>query len=741
MSYVDSEDGGEQIRIVDANGNVKEEHQNAAGLTLQTSDLEGNAEETSGIITNYEYDSLGRVVKEIYSDDTYATYIYEGDSERTAVKSEYLADGTVESSTEYTYNGQNNLTRIVHKDGDTIVCEYNYTYDVKGQVLTESVSYGSEETHVTAYEYDNEGRVVKVDHPSGSALGAVSYEYDDWGNLLTIKDDGAILREYTYDGFGRVTAIKDNVKAGSESYTLKSYSYDQLGRTTSMVYTENGNKENVLESYVYSYDKNNNIVSETRISNLPEEGSKINETRGYVYDSYGRLTSSTITDHTVDDAQKVISYEYDAVGNRIKQTEEGVVTTYEYNGLNQLEKAETDTEEVLYTYDARGNQVLENNTTTGESVETTYNVAGEMVQLVRKSGEEIVQTQTNVYNQDGKRTSKEQDETIREYYYNQGVVSYTEDNNSLSTANVQNVDGTVIGTYRGVTYYNYLKNIQGSTSSLISETGDTTVVYSYSDFGETEEVVADTMGNEICYTGAIYDKETGLYYMNARYYDVETGRFISQDTYRGEIENEETWHLYAYCANNPINYVDPSGHIAQVATKSIISSGINNIFMVSTSSIAAIAAICVGSFLVYCGYKMMTNKVKQWTKENVGTTARKQGLTGTYSEEYLEGLAISVARSQKVKRNKDEKHHIVAKKASKAKLSQDILKSVKIDIDSEKNTIMLDYRLHRTLHRNTYYSSVNFLLSRCGKNRIKVINTLRGIKTQLRAADQVVRGM
>ena len=68
------------------------------------------------------------------------------------------------------------------------------------------------------------------------------------------------------------------------------------------------------------------------------------------------------------------------------------------------------------------------------------------------------------------------------------------------------------------------------------------------------------MDNEICYTGAIYDKETGLYYMNARYYDALTGRFISQDSYRGEIEDVGTGHLYAYCANNPINYVDPSGH-------------------------------------------------------------------------------------------------------------------------------------------------------------------------------------
>lgn len=59
----------------------------------------------------------------------------------------------------------------------------------------------------------------------------------------------------------------------------------------------------------------------------------------------------------------------------------------------------------------------------------------------------------------------------------------------------------------------------------------------------------------------IYDKDTGLYYINARYYDAETGRFISQDSHCGEIDDAGTWHLYAYCANDPINNIDPTGHL------------------------------------------------------------------------------------------------------------------------------------------------------------------------------------
>ena len=52
--------------------------------------------------------------------------------------------------------------------------------------------------------------------------------------------------------------------------------------------------------------------------------------------------------------------------------------------------------------------------------------------------------------------------------------------------------------------------------------------------------------------------------LNARYYEPESGRFITQDTYRGGSNEPDTWHLYAYCANDPINYVNPSGHAAIV---------------------------------------------------------------------------------------------------------------------------------------------------------------------------------
>ncbi len=125
-------------------------------------------------------------------------------------------------------------------------------------------------------------------------------------------------------------------------------------------------------------------------------------------------------------------------------------------------------------------------------------------------------------------------------------------------------EGNVLATERfkgdDTQYYLYNEDIQGSTTSLVKEDGSADATYQYTDFGETIIHGDDQAKNEVCYTGGIYDQSTGLYYLNAWYYNPEDGRFMTEDTYRGDTTKSETGHLYVYCANNPVNYVDPSGH-------------------------------------------------------------------------------------------------------------------------------------------------------------------------------------
>ena len=96
------------------------------------------------------------------------------------------------------------------------------------------------------------------------------------------------------------------------------------------------------------------------------------------------------------------------------------------------------------------------------------------------------------------------------------------------------------------------------------------VEYTYSPWGEilsTTGDEADTIGviNPFRYRGYYYDEETGLYYLNARYYDPETGRFISADTSVSTGQGFVGNNMFAYCVNNPVNYYDPTGESALAA--------------------------------------------------------------------------------------------------------------------------------------------------------------------------------
>ena len=173
-------------------------------------------------------------------------------------------------------------------------------------------------------------------------------------------------------------------------------------------------------------------------------------------------------------------------------------------------------------------------------------------------------TQSNLYNGDGQRIQKTEGDNTINYYYQNGNVLYTTDKDEKKTShNFVGLEGNTISTMRyklsGLEYYVYNKDIKGSTTNIV-DNKNAKISYKYSDFGETEEFGDTDFYNEIAYTGGIYDESTSLYYLNARYYNPEDARFITQDTYRGQSDESTSLHLYAYCANDPINYIDPSGH-------------------------------------------------------------------------------------------------------------------------------------------------------------------------------------
>ena len=113
--------------------------------------------------------------------------------------------------------------------------------------------------------------------------------------------------------------------------------------------------------------------------------------------------------------------------------------------------------------------------------------------------------------------------------------------------------------------------MQGDVIAIYDANGNKQVEYAYDAWGNCEVVYADNdkiaYANPIRYRGYYYDKDTKLYYLNARYYSPEWRRFISPDAAEYiDPEMPNGLNLYAYCYNDPVNYADPSGTFAFTTT-------------------------------------------------------------------------------------------------------------------------------------------------------------------------------
>ena len=590
VSYQVNSDESTTTSVTDANGHVKQETASASGSVTTTSDLGDGSE---SITTKYTYDDRGNKISEVYANGAKKTYEYNSRNLVTKTQS-YDKEGTKTLISRYRYDDYGQLLEMtdyrVSSETETAYRYTEYTYDQGGRITAfAEISQNTQPTaddikaHQIRYTYNEDGNLSKVSYPTTKdGIQSLSYIYDENGWLQEIKGElyskgqttEKVLRSYTYDAYGKVKEIKDyrNLLKDSDQAVQKVYIYDNFDRVKEMIYTDLETGK-VMESYQYSYDKNSNITKKTQVNNYPkEDANKVNETKSYTYDTLGRLTKTVTIDHNKNDKTKTVTYTYDNVGNRLKEDDGTTTISYTYNGLDQLKTSTkekgTAVEEVRqYDYDMNGNQTDVKNTKTGENQTYVYDAENRLSQVsVTKDGKTAV-IQQNIYNGEGQRIQKVDGDEMTNYYYQDGIAAYTTDaDGNQNSQNLIGTEGNVLATERfkgdDTQYYLYNKDIQGSTTSLVKEDGSADATYQYTDFGETIIHGDDQAKNEVCYTGGIYDQSTGLYYLNARYYDPEDGRFMTEDSYRGEIMNPETGHLYVYCTNNPVNYVDPSGHFA-----------------------------------------------------------------------------------------------------------------------------------------------------------------------------------
>ena len=113
-------------------------------------------------------------------------------------------------------------------------------------------------------------------------------------------------------------------------------------------------------------------------------------------------------------------------------------------------------------------------------------------------------------------------------------------------------------------FYIYEKNLLGDIVAIYDSNGNKVYTYSYNAWGvvtRTQETSMPTTAyvNALTYRGYYYDWDLELYYLQSRYYDPNTCRFINADGYVSTGQGLTGYNMFAYCGNNPVMRVDPNG--------------------------------------------------------------------------------------------------------------------------------------------------------------------------------------
>ena len=193
-----------------------------------------------------------------------------------------------------------------------------------------------------------------------------------------------------------------------------------------------------------------------------------------------------------------------------------------------------------------------------------------MLQLIWTKGRQLASTvkggvtTTYTYNADGIRIGKTVGGTAVEYMLD-GSQILAEKNGSTVLRYFYDANSSPVGMMIGSTYYLYEKNLQGDIVGIYTTSGLKVASYSYDAWGNTVSS-SYTSGyqtahdlNPFRYRGYYYDTESGFYYLQSRYYDPATGRFLNADGYVNANGDLQGFNMYAYCSNNPVMYRDDSG--------------------------------------------------------------------------------------------------------------------------------------------------------------------------------------
>ena len=605
--------------IIDGNGNktsytynslweLASVQMNVSGLKTLTSEME-LADDGTSISVKYIYEK-GRLTTINYGDCVYTftydkwgniltvsmgtrvlvTYDYGEEAYKGLAHIITYGNG---QSVYYTYNSLGQVVGIGYTEGAPCF-KYSYgadgeletIWDIAFQRVTQFTDKGYKiyrRTLTTCREvlYEYEGTEENYSEYILGKILEYKVENDENISWLQVLDDAGVeifSEKVINDGFDRLQ--EKLLTVGTLGITQK-YGYITNGNVTGnrvsdyIIEYKAGSEEKDLQ-FLYTYDGNGNILS------TEEKEQNISTSNwNYTYDEAGQLTEAYNSISGIK-----YKYTYDQYGNLVcteeySVTEDGTEILVEqklmcYDGMILLKSYSTLMGETTYRHDTMGNII---GVSSKNGIYTfTW---GEGRSLLGISG--LGYSAKYIYNDEGLRIIREVKQygknTYIEYEWGKnGLAGFTSGENTVVILYGQ--DGTPIGFSLNDTVYTYIKNLQGDVIRILDTDGNTVVEYTYDPWG-VPTITGDTelaAINPCSYRCYDYDEESGYYYLQSRYYNPQTGRFLNADdtSYLGASGMVLGYNLFTYCDSNPVNYFDPTGKIL-ISTCVIIGIGIGGL--------------------------------------------------------------------------------------------------------------------------------------------------------------------
>jgi RHS repeat-associated protein len=559
--------------VIDELGHAKRTWTDGLGRIVQVREWDG----ATPLDTTYSYDVIDRMIQSVDHMGNVSSHTW------------LLVGQKVYSCTpgsgcwSYVYNAAD----LVTSQTDARSLTVTYTYDVLGRVKTKNVP----SVGLTEWFYDEPGHGAGVGRLSRLVFpgGTLSFFYDAMGRATSTERcvDSICKGMFAgYDKLDRVTAV------GFASIPIEvvQYTYDSSGRLNSvpgyvdnLEWTASGRLASMTYANgavsTYAYDENREWMNEA----IVEDGSGATVYHGeYAYDAAARVDWMEVTraagptaiwDYDYDALDRLTSlvgsggapssgFSYDEMGNLLAK---GSLPSFHYDDPTKP-FAVTRVGSTKYTYDASGNRIEKGSCNpeiecTSYSAQATYafDPDGRLTSFTNIAAS---QTTTYGYGPGEERVRIAGPAGTRRIF---GPLLETVDAAGNVEVRFYYAGPIRVAMKDGTGTYWYHHDHLGSVRLMTNAIGAQVATSDFLPFGELFASSGFTGNNPYDFAGHRTDSESGLIYMNARYFDPAIGRFISPDRVVPDVLSPQSLNPYSYAYNNPISNTDPSGHAPVVA--------------------------------------------------------------------------------------------------------------------------------------------------------------------------------